>query len=272
MGWLYHSNLHISFVAAGVVMGSYAFADERSSFAYVILAAAGALLVYHTDRAVFNSEEDKGNAPHRLEWYGRHRSYLIVSTILAILGIGVSVFILPVYVLISGAILGVLGLLYAAPLFNRKLRLKNIPIVKSVLILFCWVGGGLVLPLWGSVSATTLVLFALYRCLYLLPNLLLAEWVDSPGDTIVGIRSMGASMSIRAIRITAVLSFLGAVACSITLIYHGVNSILLAVDMIGFCATIWMINSISKWSTNHIVWLDLLVGFPAITWLVYSVQ
>lgn len=271
MGWLYYSNLHISFVAAGIILGSYALADERVNIAYLVLAAAGALLIYHADRVFFKSEEDIENVPGRLEWYGRHPSYIALSSVFAVLGIGISVFYLPTHVLYSGAGLGLVGLLYAAPLPGTKIRIKDLPFLKTLLILVCWVGGGLLLPLWRSMDPSTLMLLGAYRALYILPNLILAEWVDSPGDSSLGLRSAGALLTIGGIRVVSVLCFMGALVCSVVLVQSGANALLLSVDIVGFVVAMGMIFSGLRWTSKHVVWLDMLVGFPAATWLIYFI-
>lgn len=91
-----------------------------------------------------------------------------------------------------GAALGVglLGMLYPIPFLPENRRPKDLPLLKTALIMGCWVGGGIFLPglLFGGPdliefdARVTWPLLIGYRAAYVLPNLIAVDWLDREGD------------------------------------------------------------------------------------------
>lgn len=239
---------------------------------FVILAASGALLVYHFDRAFLYSPEDALNAPQRLEWLNEHRWWVYSSTaVAALLGI-VSAFYLGWMWFIAAFVLGGIGILYSIRFLPKRRRPKDIGQFKSVLIIACWVGGGALVPLLvdlpEGVRWTTIALFASYRISYILPNILAADLLDRAGDRTEGIAGLGSAMSESALRTSSLLIL----ALALTLVWllagRGVNLILLSIDAMGVVGLVLTILLTKKARPGHMAILDLWAGFPIATWAV----
>ena len=223
-------------------------------------------MVYHADRAFFKASEDVTNAPERVLWYEEHRPYVWISTVVAAVGAAWGAANVDGDVLFVGVLIGIGGLLYSAPLPFTSRRIKDIPFLKTLLIVTCWVVGGVVLPTMDLIPTQELLLLASYKSMYIFPNVLLAEWVDRSGDTESGVLTMGARMSMNVIR-------------SITLICVAVSLILLwnwssfsprvdvfSIDVLGMLGMLVVIMRSKSWDGDQIIFLDLWVGFGLVTW------
>ncbi len=231
------------------------------------MAASGALLVYHADRAFFKAEEDLTNSLDRLLWYKNHKFYVWASTIIAVLGVAWSSIHVSGSILRVGMFIGLGGVLYSAPIPFISWRIKDIQFVKTALIVACWVAGGVVLPILDVLPTHEIVLLAVYKCLYIFPNVLLAEWVDRTGDAHKGVLSMGARMNLTLIRVLSVVFFL----VSIFLLWNwgtfAQRVDVLIVDVIGMLGMLVMILYTKTWTSEQIITVDLWVGFGLVTWL-----
>lgn len=231
------------------------------------MAASGALLVYHADRAFFKASEDVANAPERLLWYKEHRVYLFISTSVAGAGVILGACLVDFTVLLWGTSIGVVGLLYAAPLPFISSRIKDVPFLKTLLIVACWVIGGVILPTKDGISTPELILIASFKCLYIFPNVLMAEWVDRSGDEQQGIVTFGAQLTLPMIQIISVVGLL----VSILLLWHWsflfTRLDVLAIDLFGMFGMLIMLFTNESWNGERIIWLDLWVGSGLVTWV-----
>jgi len=254
-------------VASGLILGTYAIVGMNPEYWYALLGASGALLVYHTDRAFFTAREDADNAPHRIAWYRHHRSYLVVSSVVATICAIWSATHIHTEVLLAGSVLGLAGILYSIPLPFTSLRLKDVQVLKTLLIVSCWVIGGVILPVWSTVPVQAALFLAGYKFLYVIPNVLMAEWVDRSGDAQYGIQSTGSRMSLSSIRMISLACLLAAFIILWIWSRTGQPVDLLYIDSIGLAGMVAMILFKKDWTSKHIIALDMFVGFPMLTWV-----
>ena len=269
---MFLSNLHILAVASGFVLGSAALLGADVQWWYVSMAAAGALLVYHTDRAFRNSPEDAQNAPERLEWIAAHRGIVRATAFVAAILVVISAVFLGWIWLAGGVVLGCVGMLYSAPFLPGGRRPKDIPYLKTVLIIGCWVGGGALLPAIlnpsESSSLGVLVLFGVYRALYITPNILAADFYDRTGDRKAGLAGVGSRLGKRSLLLASIGCLILAVAAVWMLIDRGLDAQLIMIDGIGLAGLVLTIALVKNPGPTFVGWLDLWAAFPLVTWLV----
>lgn len=275
-GWLLYSNLHIVPVAAGFVLGTYALSGVSADLSYVVLATCGAFLIYQWDRASGLSPEDEINVPGRRRWLLDRPFYLIGSSALALTGVAWSMWVSSGLVRGAAILLGVLGISYAVPLvFGR--RPKEVSGVKNFLVAGCWVGGGVVLPLVDASAGSTVILWlSIHRICYVLPNLVVAEKADRPGDEAAGLHRGCSPFTWSPYRIS-ILSLIVAGGLAIAVLNTAWISgsaiadqlpILLAVDLVGLLGATWTVRRPDAFNYRHVVLLDAWVAFPLVTWMV----
>lgn len=264
--WGLYSNLHISIAALGILLSSYTLTGVPPDYGYLLLATSGALLVYHADRAFFKASEDLANAPDRLIWYDEHRVYLLFSTLVAGAGVIWGAFLVESNVLLWGAAIGVVGLLYAAPLPFSSKRIKDFAIIKTLLIVTCWVIGGVILPTNEGTLTSELVLIATFKGLYIFPIVLMAEWVDRSGDEKHGFVTFGARLTLPKIKVISVLGLIVSVLLLWRWSFVFARLDVLVVDFLGMLGMLIMLFHNASWNGERIIWLDLWVGFGIVTW------
>ena len=252
-------------------MGTGALAGHQVSGWYLVLACSGALLVYHADRAFNIPQEDYENAPNRVSWYQSHRSYLLATSIVAIGLAGISTFYLPLHVLVLGAVLGGLGLIYGVIIPGTGFRIKDVPLAKTLLIIVCWVFGSVILPFKGAVASPFLLLLAGYKAVTILPNILVADWIDKEGDKKQGVISSGVWLGWNGVRYAT----LGCLLLGLIAVYQIPNfegmRWLGMVDLVGLATMTFVVWRSSKNNVPDVVYFDLLVGFSFVTWLLWLV-
>ncbi|MEZ4700084.1 MAG: UbiA family prenyltransferase [Rhodothermales bacterium] len=189
---LLYGNLQIPLVAAGLLGATPLWFDAPLQGPLMLAGAGGAFLLYQIDRAWHTSAEDAHNQPDRLQWVHRHRRYTLFSTLASLLAIGVAWPYLSPRTLGAGAVLGVAGVLYLFPLLPGKTRLKGNWLIKPLAIAGGWALGATLLPTLeaGRLPDGQVALLFVYRLLFLLPNVLLADWPDRDGDRREGLRSV----------------------------------------------------------------------------------
>jgi len=250
-------------------LGTGALAGQQVSLWYLILACSGSLLVYHADRAFHVPSEDYENAPNRVSWYHSHRPYLLVTSFVAIGLAGISTLFLPFEVLLLGAGLGVLGMIYGIIIPGTGFRVKDVTLAKTLLIIVCWVFGSVILPLKGSVSSAFLLLLAGYKVVTILPNILIADWIDKDGDKKHGVMSSGVWLGWNGVRYTTLGCLLiGIIAVNQISHFNGMLW-LSVIDLVGLAIMTFVVWRSSKNSVPDIIYFDLLVGFSLVTWLLW---
>jgi len=234
--------------------------------------SSGAFFLYQIDRAFSFSPEDTVNAPERVEWNNGHRSYSMASTAASALLMAILLPRLPVFILPWLAAIGVLGIVHALPSMGGRRRLKSIPYLKTASISIAWMVGGVIIPLTitGISSVALISLLCLYRLPVIVSNQLVADFVDREGDQTVSHKSILTTFSERRVKLI-VLSLLGSSAVFGVLVLMMTGSYLLvSVDMVGLFLMLYFCLRDHPLTRNTSFILDVLVGWPLITFLLWS--
>ncbi len=273
-GWrafVLYSNVHVGGVAVALLLGNYALLGIPPDGPLLLLAFAGAVLIYQVDRTAYASPEDSENEPDRGTWLTRHRTIVRGSMIVAALILITLASFVRFSTLAVGGGLGLLGLLYAAPILPGRRSLKGIWYVKPVLIVGAWAVGSAVLPVLETgcnIEFGTWAL-AVYRALYILPNVLIADWHDRHGDRQSGLRSPATVMSLDRLRTVGLGSCLVTLCGSLLFVAFGDAPALLMLDALGavlvFFAVFRMADA-GVWFYGF--WIDAMVAWPFVTWVV----
>lgn len=257
------------------MMGSAALAGVHFPMAYLVLASIGAFIVYRVDRLLVDSQEDEINAPERVLFRQSHRRALTLVLLIAIPLALIAIWALEPAWVLAAALLGCTGIAYPMRILPGGKRPKDIPWLKTAMIAFCWVIGGVVLPLLmlgGLVSTPLLsiqgvVVIALYRILYILPNLITADWLDREGDLSSGMSSLGGRLTASGVRTVAMTALCLALVLIIPLIFWGMPWWLLTVDVMGLVGLTASVFSVTRTGSGRIVLMDMWAGYPVVTWL-----
>jgi 4-hydroxybenzoate polyprenyltransferase len=269
---LTHDPLPVGGIAVALMLGTTALLGLPVDGPLLGLACCGTALVYLADRALGLSPEDRVNRPGRRRWRRRFRGWIRVEAALLALAAAVLVPLLQWKTLTVAAALGGVGALHVLPVLPGGSRLKAVGFLKPYAVAGVWAVGAVLLPVveaGRSVTAPVLWLTA-YRFALILPNLLLADWADRAGDAAAGLRTWAQGWSRRSVQgagtgllAVALLGAGGAVAM-------GAAPPLLLVDAVGgllLGGALWRLRPGA--SAGHALLLDLLVGWPVVTWGVW---
>jgi 4-hydroxybenzoate polyprenyltransferase len=266
-----YGNVPIPLIAAGLIASTSLWFDRPISWPLVGFGAAGAFLLYQFDRIWCPSPEDALNRPQHLVWGRVHRvSQRWVG--IAAVGIGVAgaLRVAP-QTSVAGVALGAAGLFYLWPVRPGRRRLKGHWLAKPLIVGGAWTLGGVGLPAveMGIPPGGDLAGLFVYRFLFLLPNILLADWPDRAGDRASGLRPVAARLPESALRRWAQGFAAGAVACGIVLANRRGWPAGSAVDLVGpaiFLAVLSRPLPTSRWFYGVV--LDLIVAWPlvAVAW------
>ncbi len=311
--WLVFSDLHILFVAAGWTLGSAALVGFQVPWEYVTLSSVGAFLIYRLDHLVMESPEDILNAPERVAFREQNRSVLMGLAVFLVACVLALVVFFPNPWLWIALLVGLIGILYPFRVLPGARRPKDIAWLKTAMIVVCWIGGGVVLPavLFGSfwttgmtgstgvtgladattlVDAGALVVFAVQRAVYILPNLIVADWLDRAGDENLSGGNLTLTWSDTQARKAITTCWIAAAILSCTMWYMGgIAPGLLILDGVGYTSLALMGTALirkrgqspiqesnvageSRNDAAGMVWLDMWVGFPVVVWMAWRLM
>lgn len=262
---MYHDPLPVGVVALCLMLGTYGLLEIPVDFALLSAALCGTTLAYLVDRERPSSPEDRVNHPERLAWVASHREWLAVEAAVLFAAGCASVLYLSWEVLIAAVALGVLAGLHVLP--GEAGVLQRGGIAKPVSIAGAWAVGGTILPLIeaGHFVGAGGFLFALYRFLFILPNLLLADWADRSGDARADGRSWTSGWSARRVRWVAT-GLLGIALCGAGLwAVASLRPTLVIVDAVGIVLMLAVVWGLNVDRPSHAFLADLVVGWPAVT-------
>ena len=257
------------------MLGNSALFAFRLPESFLALACVGAFLVYRLDRLLLTSPEDTLNAPGRVDFSIRYRWALLAVALVLTLFSAYLALTMQVLWLEVAIVVGALGLIYPLRILPGGRRPKDIAWLKTTLIVACWVGGGVVLPLvlfGGTEEIGFFVGAAAYRTVWILPNLLTADWLDRKGDQEAGSGNLVVTWSIGKVRRVLMISALGVLLLAIAMSAMGVPIALIVFDLAGFILlafSSWRAILLSDGEGNvdgGMVWLDLLVAWPLLVW------
>lgn len=265
------------------MLGASALIGYRLPWAFLVVGGIGAFLVYRLDHVLVESPEDALNAPQRRAFARGEKPLLLISaSILAC----VAAFVL----IVQGGrwwgavlLVGALGLMYPLPVLPGGRRPKDVPLLKTALIVGCWVGGGVLLPasLFGGAASSLLstefewamAMAMAYRVTYVLPNLIAVDWLDREGDRSERAGNLVIGWSERQASVAVLLVWVLATALLAGHVMLDVDPVLLGIEMIGLTGlAVTSLRTIrgrqhGKSSSGHPAFiLDVWVAFPLMTW------
>ena len=129
---LYYSNLHIPFIAWLLLEATAQWLDVELHWTLVLLAAAGAFMVYQLDHGWWITDSDRINQPERVAWVTQHRRYMQGSIGVAVFLAGYVLSRSPHLLSVHSVTLAGLGLAYGGA-WGLKRRL-HVPLLKPLLI------------------------------------------------------------------------------------------------------------------------------------------
>ncbi len=271
LAFVQYSNVHIMLVALGLLAGTSTLFSLPLSIPVLLAGTSGAFLIYLLDRCWLSSKEDMANQPLRVAWIRSHNVYVWGASLLAF-GLGaVGALQLIEWSLLVGVLLALGGVLYLLPL---KRRLKRVWYAKPLVIAGAWAIGAVLFPIaQAGVEITVPVLiFLVYRLLFILPNVLLADWQDREGDKQAGLRSLAMFVEEHTLRAIAACCAVG------SLLLGGWVGTLLEwpvyyyVDLVGPLLMLGIcLRPLYRSYVLYGLVLDVVVAWPLITTLiVYS--
>lgn len=265
-----HDALPMGGIAVALMLGTSGLLGVPVDMPLLGLAFFGTSLVYWADRTLGTSPEDRINRPRRLAWVHRHWPWMWVEG--GVLGIGVLVggSFLEVPTLLGAVGLAGIGGLHVLPALVGGPRLKHAGTLKPMVVAAVWALGGVCLPLLEAGATIGIEALALvgYRFLFILPNVLLADWGDRAGDMAVGLRPWTTWGTDRGLRWVAT-GLLGAAALGVGgALLWGAGGVPLGVDAMGLLLMLGAVWTANPQRPAHRFAMDLIVAWPAVTALV----
>lgn len=168
-------------------------------------------------------------------------------------------------------VLGSIGLGHVLPLLPSGRRLKSAGLFKPLSVAATWALGAVVLPAVEGGTPVTLPLGGLvvYRFLFIIPNVLLADWADREGDAAADVGTWALRWSRRSVQGTSTVLLGMALLGAAVAVGWGAPLILL-LDAFGgvlMGVAVWVLRPGAD--SLHVLWLDLIVAWPVVDWLVF---
>jgi 4-hydroxybenzoate polyprenyltransferase len=257
--------LPIGGIAVGVLLGTSALLEIPVSGPLLVAGFCGTVLVYLVDR-VRVSPSDLRNCPARVAWIRNHTGWVGAEALLCgAVGGTALVLLAPRTLLVVGGLAAGAG--GHVLLTDRDAEGLLRGFRKPLVVATTWTVGAVVLPVVeaGGLWREGLLWLLLYRGGLILANVLLSDWGDWQGEAAVGGRPWGRRWTARSVRWLATGCVGGSALAAVGLAVTGTPLLLLAVEalgLVGGAAAIWIVDPTEK---RHIVLLDLLVGWPALT-------
>ncbi|MEF8815259.1 MAG: hypothetical protein V5A20_03125 [Salinibacter sp.] len=262
---LYHDPAPVGVVAVSLLLGTYGLFGRPVDLPLIVAGFCGVTVVYAADRAWGNSPEDRANRPERVAWVRAHRDWLAIETAgLFALG-GAMLPYLGRESLFWTALLGGVAALHVWPWGRARPLLRGF--AKPGAIAGAWAVGAGVLPLveaGDSVGAGAL-LFCAYRALFILPNLLLADWADRQGDADVGLMPWASRWTLRRTRWVATGLLLTAALGAVVWMAVGTMPLLVGIDAGGLGLMGGAVWGLDPSRPRGAFLADLVVAWPLVT-------
>ena len=263
LAWLHAP---IPFIALGMLLSCATVLGLTLPYALCSAAMSGAWIVYLLDRGLRCSPEDRRNHEERADWYQRVRFLPPGLAGLSLIVLGWSLLSVDPDTRLRLVFYIPLGASYVLPLLPGRRRIKDVPFLKTPVILLGWCGVCLLIP--EGEKHASILLWILYRCLYLLPNLLCADWIDREGDRKEGLRTLAQCLSRTQLRRVCSISLL--LAMLIALYTKNTAWILDGVGCLFFLLQLWLQPSIqksAKIADLFLLWPLIATGLSAVSQL-----
>jgi 4-hydroxybenzoate polyprenyltransferase len=260
-------------IAVALMLGTSALFRIPMSFPLLVAGFCGTALVYGLDRGVASSPEDAINRPDRRRWVEAHRGWLQLEMGFLLIITAVTVPLLTQGVLRVSLVLAVVVGLHLLPGERWGRPLQKVALAKPVAVAGAWAVGSVVLPVLEGGASVGLGAVALvgYRMLFILPIVLVADWVDREGDAAVGLATGVSGGSLRTLRVTSTLLLGGGMVGAVAAVYRFGAPFLLLVDALGLLVMLgaaWTVRPGE--SPAQVFLLDFIVAWPLVPWLVHQ--
>lgn len=139
--FLLFSNWWVSFSLSGLALGYTRYYGIKHAWTFAVFALAGTYFTYNFHRMVRIGQFPETGMPPRVYWQKHHQRGLIVTTVIAGVIAGITFFMLPIDIkgLISLACAGFIVFFYVLPIPLIKIRFRNVPFAKDIMISLVWV-------------------------------------------------------------------------------------------------------------------------------------
>jgi 4-hydroxybenzoate polyprenyltransferase len=259
-------------IAVALMLGTSALLQISVSPPLLLAGFCGTALVYGVDRALTSSPEDVINRPDRHRWVEAHRGWLQLEMGLLLIAVCAAVPFLQTDTLLVSSLLVIVVALHLVPGSRWGRPLQKVALAKPVAVVGAWAVGSVILPLVeeGAPIEVGGIALAGYRMVFILPNVLLADWGDRKGDAAVGLAT-GLSGSLRSLRIASTLLLGGGVVGAVAAVSRFGAPVLLLVDALGLLVmlgAVWTVRPGT--SPAQVFLLDLIVAWPLVSWLVHQ--
>lgn len=265
---LYHDPAPVGGVAVALLMGTQGLFGLSADVPLLLLGFCGTTLVYAVDRVWRETPEDRVNRPARVAWVKAHTGWLTLETSVLVATAGATVPFLRGETLLGVVGLGGIAGLRVLPRAFGSRVLHGLR--KPVTIAGAWAAGSALLPFAeaGVPIDGGAVLFFGYRFLFILPNLLLADWTDRRGDSDAGLAPWAAGWSGQQVRWAATGSLLLAAAGAGLWALGGEAPLLLGLDAVGLLLMLGVVWRLDLARPRDAFLADLVVAWPLIPALV----
>ena len=230
--------------------------------------------MYRVDRLLVLSPEDAFNAYERVRFTARFRVGLVAITVLMTFAAAWAAFHPELDWIEFCLVVGLMGLVYPLRILPGGKRPKDVPWFKTLLIAGCWVGGGVFLPALmpgqgKPVDGTLLVFIGIYRLLFVLPNLLVADWLDRVGDARVNVTRLVKWIPGEFVDHCIIVSSGLEIMLLLIIHSHGISGMLLALEGALCLGMANHAKAMRKKDLGDVTLLDLWVASPIMTWLLW---
>lgn len=267
-GRLYHDPAVVGGVAVALLLGTYGLFGLAVDLPLVVAGFCATTLVYAVDRGWRVPAEDRTNRPGRVAWVEGHRGWLKVEAgLLGVLG-GAMVPALEPRTLAAAGVLGAVAILQVAPGCSSRAGLTGVS--KPLVIAATWAVGGGLLPLVeaGASLGLDAALFGGYRFLFILPNLLLADWTDRTGDAAANLAPWTISWTAGQVQRLATGLLLGAALVAAVWGARSPRPVLLSMDACGLLLMLAVVWRRPLPHPHHALLADLVVAWPVVPALI----
>lgn len=264
---LAYDPLPIGGIAVALLLGTSALLRISPSLPLLVAGFCGAALVYGADRALVPSPEDATNHPERRRWVRAHRSWLMAEAGLLLVAGGGALAFLQTETLLASVGLAGLAALHLLPVGPWGRPLKSLGLGKPFIVAGAWAIGGTLLPVFeaGQIPHAETWGLVVYRMLFILPNVLMADWGDRHGDRAAGVRPWPDEHTGGPLRWLAT-GLLGLAAGGAIVGSMGASTpLLLWVDALGPLLLLGAVWAVSPSRPDGRLIMDGLVAWPLVT-------
>ncbi|MCS3657697.1 hypothetical protein [Salinibacter ruber] len=261
---LYHDPAPVGGVAVALLTGTYGLFGLPVDLPLLVVGFCGVTLIYAADRVWGSAPEDRVNRPDRVAWVRAHQGWLAVET-MGLFAVGGA--LLPYLAwptLLWTAVLGSVAVLHVR--WGAGGRPVLVGLAKPGAIATTWAAGGALLPFVEAGAPVGIGAFLFFgaRTLFILPNLLLADWGDRRGDIKAGLAPWAPRWTLRRVRWAATGGLAAAALGALGWAVVARAPVLVGIDAVGLLlmgGTVWGMDPTRP---RDAFLADLVVAWPVV--------